>query len=284
MMRVWFVLFMSLVGPSVVWGGELTLQAAQVHNGEVAVVRWTGQPLVSGAVRFRDRVIALYADVDGAIALLPVGLNVEPGEYPLSAVLVDHQGETHSPQLSLQVIRLERPLERLTLPERMVTPQGKPLLERIARESALLKDAFAGHSLRLWTGFQRPVDDPIASIFGKRRLLNGKPKSPHSGTDFRSPLGTSIKSISNGRVILVGDFFYTGRTVVVDHGEGLFSLYAHLSRVTADVGDELLPGQEVGKVGSTGRSTGAHLHLTVKLLGERVDPMALIQALSVSRT
>ena len=106
--------------------------------------------------------------------------------------------------------------------------------------------------------------------------MNGKPKSPHSGTDFRSPSGTSIRSISSGRVALVADLFYTGQTVVVDHGEGLLSIYAHLSKVLVKEGSELRVGDTLGEVGSTGRSTGAHLHLTVRLLGERIDPLALL--------
>ncbi len=109
--------------------------------------------------------------------------------------------------------------------------------------------------------------------------MNGKPRAPHSGTDFRSPQGTPVRSISNGRIVLVDDLFYTGKTVVLDHGEGLFSLYAHLSRVLVEEGHELLVGDVLGEVGSTGRSTGAHLHLTVKLLGERVDPESLFEVL-----
>jgi murein DD-endopeptidase MepM/ murein hydrolase activator NlpD len=106
--------------------------------------------------------------------------------------------------------------------------------------------------------------------------MNGKPKSPHSGTDFRSSVGTPVRSISSGRVVLVSDLFYTGQTVVVDHGEGLLSVYAHLSKILVEENHELQVGDVLGKVGSTGRSTGAHLHLTVRLLGERIDPLALL--------
>ncbi|NIQ11228.1 MAG: M23 family metallopeptidase, partial [Gammaproteobacteria bacterium] len=81
-----------------------------------------------------------------------------------------------------------------------------------------------------WTIFEAPVDEPVSSVFGKRRIMNGKPRSPHSGTDYRSPKGTPVRSISNGKIVLVDDLFYTGKTVVLDHGEGLFSLYAHLSK------------------------------------------------------
>ena len=112
--------------------------------------------------------------------------------------------------------------------------------------------------------------------------MNGKPKSPHSGTDFRSPSGTPVHSISNGRVTLVDDLFYTGKTVVIDHGEGLLSVYAHLSKALVAEDVELQIGDVLGEVGSTGRSTGAHLHLTVRLLGERVDPLALLDIFETS--
>jgi murein DD-endopeptidase MepM/ murein hydrolase activator NlpD len=255
---------------------ELFLVTPKVHNGDVVVVRWQGEPLSFGVVRFMDRVIYLYPDAEGDIALLPVGLDVKPGVYNLSAALASRQGETTARELQVEVAAKERPVEHLSLPERMVTP-GKKDLSRIARENKLLGEVFSQISNRAWTSFELPVNDPVSSVFGKRRLMNGKPRSPHSGTDFRSPKGTPVHSISNGRIVLVEDLFYTGKTVVVDHGEGLYSLYAHLSKVMVAEGDELLGGDVLGAVGSTGRSTGAHLHLTVKLLEERVDPESLLK-------
>lgn len=255
---------------------ELFLVTPKVHNGDVVVIRWQGEPLSFGVVRFMDRVIYLYPDTEGDIALLPVGLDVKPGVYNLSAALASRMGKTAARELQVEVAAKERPVEHLSLPERMVTP-GKKDLSRIARENKLLGEVFSQISNRAWTSFELPVNDPVSSVFGKRRLMNGKPRSPHSGTDFRSPKGTPVHSISNGRIVLVEDLFYTGKTVVVDHGEGLYSLYAHLSKVMVAEGDELLGGDVLGAVGSTGRSTGAHLHLTVKLLEERVDPESLLK-------
>lgn len=269
------VLWLALLVVSPGWCGELSLVAGQVHNGEVAVLRWQGEPLSFGVVRFRADMHYLYPDHQGAIALLPVGLETPAGDYPLLVALVDGQGRTTARELALRVVHKERPEEHLSLPERMVTPPAEDVA-RIERESRLLREKFAARSARLWTTFVRPVDDPVSSVFGKRRVMNGKPKAPHSGTDFRSPSGTPVRAISNGRVIMVADLFYTGQTVVVDHGEGLFSLYAHLSAALVQEGDELHAGDLLGRVGSTGRSTGAHLHLTVRLLGERVDPLALL--------
>lgn len=286
MIRLAFLLLLSLILTQPVltqpaWCGELTLFSPEIQNGEVAVLRWQGEPLSFGVVRFRDEVFYLYPDTGGAVALLPVSLDTPAGNYPIVAAMADLQGRTTTAELVLRVDYKERPEEHLTLPERMVTPKGEAVA-RINRESRLLNEKYALRSMRLWTTFERPVEDPVNSVFGKRRVLNGKPKSPHSGTDFRSPSGTPVRSISNGRVVLVGDLFYTGQTVVVDHGEGLISLYAHLSKVMVEEGQELLTGDVLGKVGSTGRSTGAHLHLTVRLLEIRVDPLALLAVFEAS--
>jgi murein DD-endopeptidase MepM/ murein hydrolase activator NlpD len=277
MRRIGVFLSLSLLFALPAFGGELSLRSVQVHNGEVAVLRWQGDPLSFGVVRFNNEVFYLYPDSAGAIALLPVGLDVSAGHYPVLAAMVDLQGRTTTTELPLSVVEKKRPEERLSLPERMVTPSRKDQ-ERINRENNRLKEIFASKSPRLWTTFEKPVDDAVSSVFGKRRVLNGKPKSPHSGTDFRSPSGTPVRPISNGRVVQVSNLFYTGNTVVVDHGEGLFSLYAHLSETLVEEGHDLLVNDVLGKVGSTGRSTGAHLHLTVKLFGERVDPLALLAA------
>ena len=277
MRQIFFSLLVSLLLSLPAYGGELSLRSGQVYNGEVAVLQWQGEPLSFGVARFNKEVYYLYPDTEGAIALLPVGLNVPAGHYPVLAAVVDQQGQTTTEDLLLTVVDKQRPEEYLTLPERMVSP-GKQDRARISRENSLLNQIFERRSPRFWTTFERPVGNTVSSVFGKRRILNGKPKSPHSGTDFRSPAGTPVRPISNGRVALVADLFYTGKTVVVDHGEGLFSLYAHLSEVLVEEGNDLLLTDVLGKVGSTGRSTGAHLHLTVKLFAERVDPMALLAA------
>jgi murein DD-endopeptidase MepM/ murein hydrolase activator NlpD len=271
------LLFMLFFLPSAPVLAGLTLFPTNVSNGEVSVLRWQGEPLSFGVVRFLDEVIYLYPDSEGAIALLPIGLDVQEGDYPLHVALVDRFGRTTSASLQLHASHKARPVEQLTRPQNMVTPDAESLA-RIKRESRQLKGLFALRSPRLWKRFERPVDEEVSSVFGKRRLLNGEPKAPHSGTDFRSPAGTPVRALSSGRIVMVADLFYTGKTVVIDHGEGLFSVYAHLSEFLVDEGHELQVGDVLGKVGSTGRSTGAHLHLTVRLLEERIDPLALLAA------
>ena len=279
-MRFFFLstILLGFLREGLCFGGELRLTPREVNNGGVAILRWDGAPPDFGVARFLGQVIYFYPDRSGAVALLPVPLDTLPGIYPLPVVVVEENGTTNAFELELPVRQLERPEESLTLPERMVSPRDPQDLARIARESRLLKELFAERGGRLWDRFARPVDDPISSVFGKRRLLNGQPRAPHSGTDFRSPAGTPVGALSSGRVVLQEDLFYTGKTVVIDHGEGLFSVYAHLSSSAVKPGDLVKVGEVVGAVGSTGRSTGPHLHLSLRLLGARIDPMLLLEA------
>jgi len=111
-----------------------------------------------------------------------------------------------------------------------------------------------------------------------RRFFNGEERNPHSGLDFAAATGTPIKSPAAGKVILTGNYFFNGNTVFVDHGQGLISMFCHLSRIDVAVGDEVPRGGVLGKVGSTGRATGPHLHWNVSLNGNRVDPAIFIGA------
>ena len=123
-----------------------------------------------------------------------------------------------------------------------------------------------------------PLSGRYSSSFGKRRVLNGQPRSPHSGLDIAAPEGTPVESIAAGRVAAVGDYFFNGKTVMVDHGQGLISMYCHLSEIEVAPGEEVTPDSVVGKVGKTGRVTGAHLHLSVSLNNARVDPLLFFNA------
>jgi murein DD-endopeptidase MepM/ murein hydrolase activator NlpD len=126
--------------------------------------------------------------------------------------------------------------------------------------------------------FDKPVNGPLSSPFGLRRFFNGEERNPHSGLDFAAKTGTPIKTPAAGKVILTGNYFFNGKTVFVDHGQGLISMFCHLSQIDVTVGDELSRGAVLGKVGSTGRATGPHLHWNVSLNDARVDPSIFIGA------
>ena len=124
----------------------------------------------------------------------------------------------------------------------------------------------------------RPVPDEANSSFGTRSVYNGEARSPHGGTDFLSPTGRPIKAPAAGRVVLAGPQYFSGNTVIIDHGLGLFSLLAHMSEIDVKAGDRVTAGDVIGKVGATGRVTGPHLHWTVRLNNTRVDPLSLLYA------
>ncbi|MBD62972.1 MAG: hypothetical protein CMD68_02715 [Gammaproteobacteria bacterium] len=150
---------------------------------------------------------------------------------------------------------------------------------RANREALEIKVALSKSTTEITPSFNfiPPVPGNVTSPFGKQRFINGIPRSAHLALDLRGAIGTPIIAPLKGRVVLVGDYFYTGLTLILDHGHGLFSSYAHLSEIKAELGDLLEQSQQIGSVGSTGRVTGPHLHWTVYFDGNKVNPESLIQ-------
>jgi murein DD-endopeptidase MepM/ murein hydrolase activator NlpD len=152
---------------------------------------------------------------------------------------------------------------------------------RVRREAARLQAIFAGVSPRAWEGaFRHPVNAPPSPNFGQRRILNGEPRSPHGGVDFSARAGAPVDAPARGRVVLASPLFFSGRTVILDHGLGLFTFYGHLRSIAVRSGQVVEAGGRLGEVGATGRATGPHLHWAVRLQGARVDPLALVGVLS----
>ncbi|MDN6858405.1 peptidoglycan DD-metalloendopeptidase family protein [Pseudomonas sp. CAN2814] len=163
------------------------------------------------------------------------------------------------------------------------TRQVNPLpedLKRINRELAEQTAAYRSFSAGTPSNLvlDKPVNGPLSSPFGLRRFFNGEERNPHSGLDFAVPAGTPIKSPAAGKVILIGNYFFNGNTVFVDHGQGFISMFCHMSKIDVKVGDEVSRGGVVGRVGATGRATGPHMHWNVSLNDARVDPAIFIGA------
>ncbi|HEV8395853.1 MAG TPA: M23 family metallopeptidase [Vicinamibacterales bacterium] len=173
---------------------------------------------------------------------------------------------------------------RLSVASRFVDP-AREELERIRLEAARLETIFAAVTVpaRIET-FVRPIPGAAGTNFGSRSIFNGEPRAPHAGADFRGAAGTPIAAPGGGRVVLAEDLFFTGQTVVIDHGVGLYSLLAHLSRIDVRPGQTVARGDVVGLLGATGRVTGPHLHWTVRLNGARVDPLRLVALLAPAQS
>jgi hypothetical protein len=228
-------------------------------------------------VTFSGAVQPLFRRDNRPCALVGVDLDQAPGLWPLTVESVAPSGTRHLVHLSLRIEGVERPAQKLTLPRQMVTPTETKIVKQIAKDRKRLDQVFKRRQpVHFSPPFLRPVDGEVISTFGLRRILNGIPKSPHNGVDFRGAAGTPIKAMARGEVALADDLYYTGKTVILDHGGGLFSLYAHLETLTVTPGEMVAPGKRIGTIGSTGRSTGPHLHMGTRLGKARIDPLALL--------
>ena len=259
----------------------LAVAARAIQPGEVVVLTIrTGSPASAVTVRTLDRDWRAFPrDPLTWEVVLGIDLDVTPGTYPVE---VDVSGPAGPERVShaLAVTAKQFRTRRLTVDGAYVNPPAA-VQERIVAEARLLTSVWEGSAAeRLWTGpFVRPVPHEANSAFGTRSVFNGQARSPHGGADFLSPTGTPVVAPNSGRVIVARDLYYTGGTVAVDHGLGLVSLFAHLSRIDVSEGDTIATGQPLGRVGSTGRVTGPHLHWTLRLGGARVDPLSLLATL-----
>lgn len=176
----------------------------------------------------------------------------------------------------ISVTAVAWPEQRISVNKNYVTPP-KEVLQRIEKERAKSAQAVARISPeRLWEdGFVRPVSGIVTSAFGGKRMFNGKMRSYHRGVDLRGAQGTPIKALAGGEVVLAENMYYSGNVVYLDHGQGVISIYCHMSAMDVRPGDRVRAGQVLGKVGATGRVTGPHLHLGLLVLGEAVDPLSL---------
>jgi len=165
------------------------------------------------------------------------------------------------------------------LPERKVTPTRPEDLARIKMDQARIAEVRRRATLKTFfdTGFMWPVEGRVSGVFGSQRILNGKPRAPHNGVDVAAPRGTPVKAMGDGVVALVNqDMFFTGKTVMIDHGLGLTSVYIHMDATTVNEGEFVTKGMQIGTVGATGRVTGPHLHWGVSWFNTHLDPALLV--------
>ncbi|WP_405224149.1 peptidoglycan DD-metalloendopeptidase family protein [Lentisalinibacter sediminis] len=209
------------------------------------------------------------------VAVAGIPLDREPGTATLSVETAD--GERT--EVPFEIGEADYATQHLTVPNRRhVTPDPADL-ERIGRERGIIDAALGRFSETRVPelGFEAPVPGRRSSSFGLRRFFNDQPRSPHKGMDIAAPKGTPIENPLPGRVVATGDYFFNGNTVIVDHGQGLVTLYCHLERIDVAEGEDLEAGARLGTVGATGRVTGPHLHWGVYLNATAVDPAVFLR-------
>ena len=248
--------------------GFVAPRAAAVPGG-VVTFRLPGALDEKPVVTYGDRPVLVARQAEGWIAVLGLGLSTEPGEYH---VQVRQPGQDPR-QVAFQVVDKKYAVQELKVAPGQVnlSPEDEA---RVTREREKVRVALQGFTpdAPATLRFAPPIPGRRSSSFGLRRVFNGESRSPHSGMDIAAPTGTPIKAPLPGRVVDVGSYFFNGNNVVVDHGQGLMTMYCHLSKIRVEMGQELKAGDVLGDVGATGRVTGPHLHWGVTLNGASVDP------------
>ncbi|HXY00703.1 MAG TPA: M23 family metallopeptidase [Candidatus Limnocylindrales bacterium] len=211
--------------------------------------------------------------------LLGVDLEKAPGHYEWKVSWKTADGNAVTCSVPVTVRAGKFPTERLTVEKQFVQPDPEQLkrIEEDQKKMRAIYDTLTPE--RLWDGkFRLPLQDMAAGgNFGRRRILNGEARSPHAGVDFPALAGTPVFASQSGKIVLAEELFYSGNTVVIDHGYGIYTLYAHLSEIGVHSGDAVEAGAQIGKVGATGRVTGPHLHWGLTIQRARVNALKIVE-------
>lgn len=224
-------------------------------------------------VFFHDKRIAVFPYKNTWVAMAGIGLSNKPGDYEFSINRAD--GLSVKSKITVEYKKYDE--QHLTIKNKRKVNPNKEDGKRIANESKRKKKAKKQFSeITPNVDFIWPVTGRISSIFGLRRFFNEQERRPHSGLDIVADEGTPIKATASGTVIDAGDFFFSGNMIYLDHGQGIISLYAHLSEIIVKPGDTVKQGEIIGKVGQTGRVTGAHLHFAIIANQTLIDPVFML--------
>jgi murein DD-endopeptidase MepM/ murein hydrolase activator NlpD len=253
------------------------IAAVSAQQGQAVRLALPDEPgMESAEIRWQGRTLPYTRSGEEWITVLGVDLDMKAGNYP-GEIRVKKDGKVRREAITITVRAVKFPVERLTVPEQFVqlSPENTERALREQKEIEEIHKTLTG--LPLWEEpFVAPIPGGTGSNFGKRRVFNGESRNPHGGADLRATTGTPILATNKGRVVLAKDLFFTGNTVIVDHGLGIYTLYAHLSEINVEKDATVERGQVVGLAGATGRVTGPHLHWGARVQNSRVDPFSLV--------
>jgi murein DD-endopeptidase MepM/ murein hydrolase activator NlpD len=258
----------------------------KIPRGEIVELKIYGEGLSSVEARWAEQNLPFYALAPGLFAaILGVDLEAKPGVSKITITATDDAGRQRRAETIVQTLSKAFRQESFTVASSFdqLSPEA---LELIRIERADFALAFSTPAAeRFWEApFIRPVPQESSSSFGYRRIINGKPRAPHTGADLRAPIGTEVLAANHGRIVLTGDYFFAGKSVVLDHGGGLYTMYFHLAELKVDAGAMVRRGDVLALSGMSGRVTGPHLHWAARLGTARVDPMELIRKISFGQS
>ncbi|MEA1890876.1 MAG: peptidoglycan DD-metalloendopeptidase family protein [Pseudomonadota bacterium] len=243
--------------------------------GGVTIVDLGAASEVRPQARFGSKKIMVIQQDGQWKGLVGLSLKTLPGDYIVS-YKSGNKRKTDS-EITIKVLPKTYPEQRLKMKLKKYVSPNKEQLARIKKEKIHM-----GKLFKIWRDtdvsidLSWPVNGLVSSPFGLKRFFNDQPRNPHSGLDIAAPEGTDIVLPSDGNIIDTGNYYFNGNTVFVDHGQGMISMFNHMSKITAKTGDKLKRGDKIGEVGKTGRVTGPHLHWSLNLNQTRVDPMLFL--------
>ena len=257
----------------------VTYQPTRIVNGAPVLFRvTTPKPVQTLSAHWLGHDIPFSFDPKHKVWFGVAGTSVEtkPGLYPLEFT-ADSDGHAITYQRQVKVLRQRYPKVMLKVPSRYTAPSPEEQ-HQIAQDKEVKSHVFEMVSPeREWKGdFAPPVEAPISDVFGVQRVFNGSVQSTHQGLDFRVTTGTPVAAVNSGKVLLARPLFFEGNCVILDHGQGLLTLYLHLSEFSVEEGETVERGQKIGLSGGTGRATGPHLHLAVRWQGIYLNPAGLL--------
>lgn len=261
--------------------GATVTKPTEIFQGDIVELEIPGAGLTAVEGRMGNTTIPFFPSANGSYtAVVGADLEAKPGLVTIVVKGTTLNGGQRDRQISLRVRAKSFKKESFSVAKEFdqLSPEA---LEKIRQDQEQFSRAFmTSVSERLWEGhFLSPVSSEVSSPFGYRRVINGIPRAPHTGVDLRAVLGSDVFAANHGRVALLGDFFFSGYSLVLDHGAGLYTMYFHLSEFKVEMGSAVRKGDVIGLSGMSGRVTGPHLHWGARLNGARVDPVELIHKL-----
>jgi murein DD-endopeptidase MepM/ murein hydrolase activator NlpD len=262
---------------------DVIITPSFIGQGEVGLITVRARALEPDVTWLEKKVTLALSNRDNLwTGFLGADLTTPPGRYKLK---ISNTEGGNPEYVTVTVLSKDHGSRSITVPREMVELDSETLA-RVKNEIKAVKEVLARSTVNpLWWGsWKRPVPGIVISPFGCRNIVNGMERSPHSGVDLRAPAGTPVKVTNRGIVELTANHFFSGKSIIIDHGGGIHSMYFHLSRISVEAGKVVEKGDPIGLTGSSGRVTGPHLHFGIRLDGRRINPLKLIEISGILET